>query len=513
MKFSQFLWSNFLETERGKTLVDFFSNYNANIKNQMGLDTFRGILQSIGFEISMFDDQIIKERFERILFNSELLQKSIIEEPGFSMDIRDFDSFEKLYKELLSWTIEGDDKNLMPLFDIDDIQDLSEELYFLFPEYCFPYYYTFLYFMLKAIIEEFGVFPPAVPKKADNEERMLHYLELCRSLYDFRVRFGMTEHELPAFLYGFAVEVACKHELSDELPAPRKAYFVGGGKNAEGIDASVDYSFLDTAVSTTITRWQGNVNTQPGDIIVMYCLSPRSCIHSIWRAVTPGFVDPFFGFYNTIYMGMPITVEPITLKELKTDEVLSQMPLVRANMQGINGREINKAFYDRILMLLEQKGTSLEALPLLAEGHAPDTALFSERDVEQKKLEPLLKELGYDESDWKRQVQIRAGRGRRVVADYVVFPRGDGDDVSGHWLWEAKLTIPNNKQLKEDFGQALSYALLLRCKGLGLASEQGVWLSEHPFVFEELNFWSWKQIKEHDVFNDVFNITGNKKRL
>lgn len=65
------------------------------------------------------------------------------------------------------------------------------------------------------------------------------------------------------------------------MPQPKKAFFVGDGINNNG-----DFEYLDKANDNTVYNWQGNPDTQPGDIIVMYCLSPRSYIHSIWRAVT-----------------------------------------------------------------------------------------------------------------------------------------------------------------------------------------------------------------------------------
>jgi len=73
-----------------------------------------------------------------------------------------------------------------------------------------------------------------------------------------------------------------------------------------------------------------------------------------------------------------------------------------------------------------------------------------------------------------------------------------------------KYSIANGKQLKDDFGQVKTYALLLGCKGLGLISREGVWLSVPDFAFEKIKFWSWKQVGERDHLNEIFDIAGNK---
>jgi hypothetical protein len=280
-----------------------------------------------------------------------------------------------------------------------------------------------------------------------------------------------------------------------------------GGKNNNG-----DFEYLDIINEKTIAHWNGNKETQPGDIIVMYCLTPRSYIHSIWRAITPGSFDPFFTYYGTIYIGKPLLVKKITIDELKKDSLLLEMPLVKGNMQGINGRLIQKKYYDRLVKILEEKGEDISVLPNLSDNVIDEIEINNEKDVEKYLLEPLLNKLGYFEHHWKRQLKLRMGRGEKVFPDYVIFPKDERNNESGYWVWEAKYSIMSSKQLKEDFGQAKSYALRLNCKGLGLISKEGVWLSIHDFSFEKIKFWSWKQINEHDCFNELFNIFGNKKR-
>lgn len=77
-------------------------------------------------------------------------------------------------------------------------------------------------------------------------------------------------------------------------------------------------------------------------------------------------------------------------------------------------------------------------------------------------------------------------------------------------LLEAKYTVSSHEQLQEDFGQAKSYALRLRSKGLGLISKEGVWLSTPDYNIEKIRFWSWKQIADHKGISEIFDIAGNK---
>jgi len=514
MNFNAFIWDIYKESSKGTMLINYFSQYCKNIENKANIEIYQEIINSLQYKKTEVDDEAIIEYFDNMAgFISDISEELIANNIKTKVD--DFEDFEKIFEffinlETSESDIDNDETEL--IFGVNDIPFLSECLYFMYPEYCFPYYFEHLYHIVVAIFNEFGIFLPSSPKKNDMYKRMMHYVELCRSLYSFRMKYGINKYELPAFLYGFAVEMIRKYEIEDVLPEPRKAYFIGGGKSDNTIDVSGDFVYLDNVDKTSVTFWNGNPETQPGDIIVMYCLAPRSYIHSIWRAVTPGSYDPFFYFYKTVYIGQPILVKPISLDEMKNDEVLSTMSLVRANMQGINGRIIEKRYYDRILELLKLNGDQVEKLPQLSGSVIQEIDMQNEKDVEGLLLEPLLKKLGYKTNDWKRQLKLRMGRGDRVYPDYVIFPKEERNNESGYWIWEAKFEISNSKQLKEDFGQAKSYALRLKCKGLGLISKEGVWLSEPDFDFEKIKFWSWKQINESDHFNEIFDIAGNKKR-
>lgn len=512
MEFNTFLWSNYKESKSGQELIKFYTFYENNIIKQKNIEFYANMRRTIAYKGTYEID------YESYITDINSVYKNIIvalKKDGISKNLNSFNDAEKIYTRISKFVYADDngEKTDEIVFSSDDVPFLSEILYLISPTYYFPYYFERLYHEVIEIFNEFGIFLPNVPKKNDSQGRFFHYLEICKSLYSFRIEHELDEYELPAFIYGFALNIIKRYKISDILPEPRKAYFVGGGKRDSSVDSRGDFDYLDQSNESSISNWNGDPETQTGDIIVMYCLSPRSYIHSIWRAVTPGSYDPFFHFYKNVYIGKSILVEQISIIEIKNDPVLSEMPLVRGNMQGINGRNISKIYYDRIIELLHQKGQDISILPKLTDNEITVSGLNNEKDVEEKLLEPLLLKIGYNEDDWLRQMKLRMGRGDRVYPDYVIFPKEERNNESGYWIWEAKYSIKGHKQLEEDLGQAKSYALRLKSSGLGLVSKEGVWLSLPDYNINKIKFWSWKQVGQRDCLNEIFDVAGNKKKI
>ena len=273
-----------------------------------------------------------------------------------------------------------------------------------------------------------------------------------------------------------------------------------------------NWSFVDSVDANDISNWQGNQDTMPGDIVVMYCLSPRSATHSVWRAISPGFVDPLFYYYNTIWMGRPVRLGGVKWSTIKADPVLSVMPLVKANMQGINGRALTEAQYNRLLALAEQEGVDLSKIPRLLQLEQLVTGdLVNERDIEEKLLEPLLGRLGYSPADWVRQMPLRFGRGERIYPDYVIG--GDASkkgEETGDFIWEAKYRITSDRQLREAFMQANSYARHLNAHGLGLVALEGVWAATEKtgMTFDKLQHFTWATLGGSDGLRELMELTS-----
>lgn len=507
MKFNSFIWNTFIESAGGREWVDFFANLKERYsKRDEKLLRFISNWSSGGTvnDKILSADAEIKDVLNALKELDQATKDRLLPEK-----VENCERADSLFYDI------GDlvtDDETEELFYVDDISRLSVALFCLYPKFFFPYYFYPSFHVLKTICDEFGIFLPPVPPKQDYHARFFYYLELCRSLRDFWTHLNLPFEHLPVFLYGFAPEVVdLKHPDIKDLPKPQRAWFVGGGISNNG-----DFDYLDKINGSSQTFWQGNKETEIGDIIVMYGLAPRSHIHSIWRAIRPGGVEPFRSFYGTIWMGYPQLVKPLTLKKIKADPILSQMPLVKGSMQGINGRLLPKRFYDRILSLLERNGTDVSCLPLLEDIEIKDLRIKNERDVEIRILEPLLEELGFKPSDWQRQVKLRVGRAEKVIPDYLIFSSKNvaAKSVRAEWVWEAKMSIPSNDQLQKDFGQVASYGRLVGATGVGLVSKEGVWISlkEHDYSFEKARHWSAHKIREIDALGEIRTLAG-KRRL
>ena len=180
--------------------------------------------------------------------------------------------------------------------------------------------------------------------------------------------------------------------------------------------------------------------------------------------------------------------------------------LVKASMQGVAGTPCTKGEYDAFLKMLEEKGFDTSVLPRLQYTGLPsDVELNIEKDVEEKLLEPLLKKLGYTEKNWVRQLPVRMGRGERNYPDYALFPKGAKGEETAKFLWEAKFMIQNKRQLHEAFRQAKFYAMRLQSLGFGLVAKEGIWisLSKDCFLFDKMKSYSWANLENPDVFNEV----------
>jgi len=500
MKFNQFMWDTFLDSTRGKEAISFFRNFKEYYFEK---EKQKYLLEFINNRYYKIDSDEINNHIEWVKWLYTIIPEV------YENNITSFDDAEKLLE--IIWSLQDEeDKRLL---NVNSIPEISIVLYLYYPDFFFPYYYSRHFFNLVEMFKKFGIFLPKVPKKSNMEERFFYYLDLCKSIKAFGQNYHMSSEEIPAFFYFFAINFIIDPKNRKELPDANRAFFIGGGKKNSDVDASGDFDYLDNAKKEDYTGWQGNPETEIGDILVMYCLSPRSYIHSIWRAIAPGSIDPFFYFYRSIWIGNPIKVKHISINEIKSDPVLSEMPLVKGNMQGINGRPINKLYYDRILEILSEKGQDISLLPKLeTQLDTKDISIKSERDVEKKLLEPFLVKLGFKKDNWLRQMPVRMGRGERIYPDYVIFPVTEKGNESGKFIWEAKHNILNNKQLKDDFFQAKSYALRLKTRGLGLVSVEGVWISleKENLDFSRIKFYSWKQLQEVGYLNELRNIIGYK---
>lgn len=386
-----------------------------------------------------------------------------------------------------------------------NIAGISLALHRAFPQYFLPYLFNRRFDRFSAICDAFTIPIPKPPGKMQKRDRAIFYLAVNQALQEFRGKYGLTPPEMVAFLYDFARRVL-DAEQDSEVPPPSKVWFTMGGVGDNG-----DFEFLDQADKTSTGIWQGNLDTRRGDVILMWCVAPRSYLHSICRAITDGFADPFFYFYSTVEVGDFVRVPPVVFKELAEHPVLCLNKSVKAHFQGAGGKPFPLEDYVLLLEILGRKGFEISRLPIPPSSafDLPD-GLESERDVEIQLVEPLLKRLGYSERDWLRQMPLRMGRGERNFPDYAIEANPKRGEESATFLIETKYEIATKKQHDEAYLQGKSYALRLQANAFLLAAKEGIWLYRlsDGFSTESYQHWNWREIEHPDRLHDVLAVLG-----
>ncbi len=391
------------------------------------------------------------------------------------------------------------------------IEGVSAGLYDAHPDFFIPYFFSKYFDRLKKICQAFSIQLPEVPGKLKKRDRAMYYLKINRILYDFRHKHNLSPQDIVIFLYDFALNSLNSHAQSEiPLPSPSRVWFVIGGVEKNG-----DFQYLDSANQESISFWQGNIETRKGDIILMWCASPRSYLHSIWRAVDDGCNDPFFYFYSLIRIGRPIKIPPIPFAELSRHPLLGNRPAIRGRFQGRSGTAFSIEDYASIIEILKHKNFDISILPSPPKSQFfDDIRIANERDVEQLLVEPLLKRLGFTENDWIRQFPLKMGRGKCYYPDYVLGADTTPGDERAFTLIECKFAIETKKELKDAFVQAKSYALRLQSEIIILAANRGLWIfnrRKEGFSIDHFLYKTWKELSHPDILHDISLIIGKRK--
>ena len=485
MRFEKFLLDDYLQTKEGKKVFDFFTNFKNIFYHHFG--QFSDFVNSfLGTEVDSYYCYDDEWNFENFI-------------SGQPQKLKNFDDFVELY--IPHKKFEED-----PLSYQEVIIYYSVFFFIKEPEYAFPYLYPLHFYRFQEICRIFDIFIPELPGKTKHLERVKFYFGLCRSMYEFRKEHGLSPVELCVFLYGFAPRFFTSY-IANELPEANNIHIVGAAReDAENFEN-------DPPDKDTSSIWQGTDAIQVGDIVIMYERSPYSRFSYIWRAVSPGYDDPFSGYSGKVVLGYPIRIPCISFNTLITDPVWGKNSLVKAHMQGIGFKQtlITQAEYAQLKKLITQADSSFDLSKL---PEPPPYANFyhegieTEKDVEEQLLEPFLTKLGFDvKKEFTRQFPIRMGRGFRYYPDYALHATGSRGGERADFIWEAKYRIPTARQLREDYGQAISYAVRLQTKGFGLVSLEGVkiWMADERghFDFEKGIRYSWEELETPEKLGKV----------
>ena len=373
-----------------------------------------------------------------------------------------------------------------------------------YPEQFIPYYFTGCFNVVERIAAEFDIELPPIPAKGQKEKRVLYLGVLSRVFNKFRIENKLSVEELWAFLYDYAPKMVGGLDWVlpvEELKEPHNVFVFGVS----------DVPYLREPDPGFIFLWQGNPEMKPGDIAVMYQWKPISSLVSIWRAVSVGYNDPIFRHHRMVCYSAIGGIPPVKWDELKVDEIFSQSNLIRQKMSQMDGARIKNSEYMHLLEMASKHGKVSETIPempVYSEIEVPELKL--ESDVEHYLLEGvLLKRLGWEETDYERQIPVRDGRSTHVFPDYVInynAARSEGEIVL-----EAKLKIPSEKQAEHDKGQAKAYARLLKARVIVLVAREGIWLAQEKDDFGAMKSYTWGELQEADIFDEVYQIIGKGK--
>ena len=506
--FNAFVWQLYKESERGKRAIEHCSSFANALHDSVYLTLYFGLgADEIPSNPSGYPEQEAD--------SVELIQAAC--DFAKKIPVKNLQQADRLFEKLVSCGLsvhfsDEDEATLLTPEDITaNIQHISIGLHLAHPGYFIPYGFTASLADLQRIGDLFDLVLPPIPGKKDTEGRERYYAQLNNAFYEFHKSYGLSSAEMCAFLHDFALRFLT--ENSDTLPEPSKVWLITGNTGENG-----DFEWLENAVDNpaSLSHWQGNLNTRQGDVLLMYCTSPHSCIHSVWRASTDGFVDPFFHYHSTIWIEQPIKTVPVTFREMKADPLLSQNGYIRANLQGPSGKPFNVREYDAILAIMERKGQDISQLPRpQTVSFLPSTELQNERDVEVSLIEPLLMQLGYTEKDWLRQMRLRMGRGERIYPDYVFGAETKRGEERADMVLEAKFTISGEKALRESYAQAVSYAYRLRAEVVMLGAREGLWLFKQKrgsFSLMSFSFYGWEDLQNPDTLFELKKLLVKPKR-
>ena len=104
-------------------------------------------------------------------------------------------------------------------------------------------------------------------------------------------------------------------------------------------------------------------------------------------------------------MSCPVKTSLLTLEDMKADETFKTLPIVRKNMQGINGVELYPSVYNRLVTR-----TKANVLLLEYETTEGDDVYTCEKDVENR-------DEHYEREDVHEAERIRHEAGRSADVD------------------------------------------------------------------------------------------------
>lgn len=172
-------------------------------------------------------------------------------------------------------------------------------------------------------------------------------------------------------------------------------------------------------------------------------------------------------------MSKVCAVEDISFSDMKQDETLGQWGIVKRNFVGTITEPVPHSVYNRLLEKIPKdirNKNNLKPEPMMNTGISSQL-YATEAEFEEKEIVPLLKRWGLK---YKQQHPCRFRVGSQNHTGRVDFYVSDQHGPLT--LFEDKLMIRDDKDLKLAVNQAKSYAILLGLPSFVVASPEGLQL-------------------------------------
>jgi len=219
--------------------------------------------------------------------------------------------------------------------------------------------------------------------------------------------------------------------------------------------------------------WSGRKDMRPGDLVFFYRTAPTKAITDIFEVTDEPYFEPFWS-YDGFRVGMnPVCRIPdIPFSEMRLDPVLKEWGIIRAQFQGVVAEPVPYRMYNRLLELIPAELRVEHGLTSEVVSTASSAGDFgSEAEFDEKFIAPLLDKLGLKHS---YQHNCRFALGSQVVHGRVDF--FVSDERGPLTLFEDKIRIRDDKELKAARDQGASYALQLGLPSFVIAAPEGLWV-------------------------------------
>jgi len=219
------------------------------------------------------------------------------------------------------------------------------------------------------------------------------------------------------------------------------------------------------------TTWSGRKEMKSGDLVFMYRMDPIKAIKDIWRVEGNPKFNPWgaWGGWN-INLKLMVRIEDIPFSDMRIDPVMKKWSVIKKQFHGVISEPIPHSIYNRLLTKLPGYVKRMHKLQ-------PEQVLDSEysgqfgkeSDFDEDFIKKLLKEWHF-KYQYQHPIKFCVGtQSHHCRVDFLV-----SDEKGPLTIFENKLRIINERDLKPAVDQARSYALLLSLPSFVVASPEKI---------------------------------------